>query len=283
MPAAGASDTAGCGTASDSAVVDPFLSRDPGMMNKNYSPVDRLGPPLKDDPSFMRMQRQATAVSAAAAPPLVLVAFIFPALAGFNFGFDIGSTSGAIQQLRAVPDAAQLDSSPLLQGLLTSGSLFGTVVGTTLSFVVAAPLGRRRELLLASSLYAAGTAIAVLAPAGPSLLTLVFAGRGIYGVGIAFAMHSAPVYIAEIAPASIRGLLISLKEGFIVGGILAGFSASAAVTAYGLHPSFAWRAIWAGPALVSTSELHTQRRGGRAHAQSTRHISRSAARITHRV
>ena len=36
-------------------------------------------------------------------------------------------------------------------------------------------------------------------------------------------MHGAPMYIAETAPASVRGLLISLKEGFIVGGILLGY------------------------------------------------------------
>jgi hypothetical protein len=32
--------------------------------------------------------------------------------------------------------------------------------------------------------------------------------------------HGAPIYIAETAPAHLRGALISLKEVFIVGGIL---------------------------------------------------------------
>jgi hypothetical protein len=34
------------------------------------------------------------------------------------------------------------------------------------------------------------------------------------------AMHGAPMYIAETAPSKVRGTLISLKEAFIVGGIL---------------------------------------------------------------
>lgn len=38
-------------------------------------------------------------------------------------------------------------------------------------------------------------------------------------------MHAAPSYIAETAPPSVRGLLISLKEAFIVGGILLGYVA----------------------------------------------------------
>jgi len=51
----------------------------------------------------------------------------------------------------------------------------------------------------------------------------------VYGLGIGFAMHGAPVYIAETAPSKVRGLLISLKEGFIVGGILVGYLVSYAV------------------------------------------------------
>lgn len=43
-----------------------------------------------------------------------------------------------------------------------------------------------------------------LAPNYPTLLT----GRVMYGLGIGFAMHAAPAYIAETAPASVRGLLI---------------------------------------------------------------------------
>ncbi len=42
------------------------------------------------------------------------------------------------------------------------------------------------------------------APNYPLLLT----GRVMYGLGIGFAMHAAPAYIAETAPASVRGLLI---------------------------------------------------------------------------
>ena len=55
----------------------PFKARGPG-------PVD---------PSFTRLEEEDSRPS----PPLVLVAFLFPAFAGFNFGFDIGSTSGAIR------------------------------------------------------------------------------------------------------------------------------------------------------------------------------------------
>lgn len=57
-------------------------------------------------------------------------------------------------------------------------------------------------------------------------LGVLLAGRTLFGVGIGLAMHAAPSYIAETVPASVRGLLISLKEGVcgvqaqvLVGGV----------------------------------------------------------------
>ena len=127
------------------------------------------------------------------APPLVLVAFLFPALAGFNFGFDIGSTSGAVTSLRALSPA--LDASPLLQGLMTSGSLFGSVIGVAISFCIGDPFGRRGELCCASLCYLLGTAITITPQQSHEeflyLLPWVFTGRVAYGVGIALAMHAA--------------------------------------------------------------------------------------------
>lgn len=42
-------------------------------------------------------------------------------------------------------------------------------------------------------------------------LSLRSQGRFVYGGGIGFAMHAAPIYIAETAPSVVRGTLISLK------------------------------------------------------------------------
>jgi MFS family permease len=48
-------------------------------------------------------------------------------------------------------------------------------------------------------------------------------GRLIYGLGIGFSMHGAPTYLGEMLPSSIRGAGVSLKEVFIVLGILLGY------------------------------------------------------------
>lgn len=65
------------------------------------------------------------------------------------------------------------------------------------------------------------------------------------------AVHAAPVYISEISPAHVRGLLVALKEAFIVFGILCGFFMSALVVST-LHVAGAWRVIWAPPAVVAS-------------------------------
>ncbi|KAJ9678497.1 hypothetical protein PVL29_020630 [Vitis rotundifolia] len=49
-------------------------------------------------------------------------------------------------------------------------------------------------------------------------------GRFVFGIGIGLAMHAAPMYIAETAPTQIRGRLISLKEFFIVLGMVVGYT-----------------------------------------------------------
>jgi len=122
-------------------------------------------------------------------------------------------------------------------GQCGSGSLFG---GRTASAAAGAGLGdrlgSRKELALAGAAYMVGSVAASVAP-GFGLLVL---GKLIYGLGIGFAMHSAPVYIAETAPSSLRGSLISLKEGFIVGGILLGYLASEDVIA----SNGAWRQLF---------------------------------------
>ena len=61
---------------------------------------------------------------------------------------------------------------------------------------------------------------------GIGSLPALLAARTVYGLGMGLAMHAAPAYIAETAPPSARGLLISMKEVFIVGGILLGYVSS---------------------------------------------------------
>lgn len=177
----------------------------------------------------------------------VAVVFAVPALGGALFGFDIGATSYVIEQLSdaqhsGVAWTSVVASSPLLQGAIVSMASFGALVGSMFMYIAADRIGRRTELSWGATLYAAGAGLETLAgvaaaSAGGSLTLLLF-GRLVYGIGIGITMHAAPTYLAEMAPADVRGLLVSLKEAMIVLGILLGYCIGFAF--FGLAGGWMW-------------------------------------------
>uniref|UniRef100_J3LUA1 Major facilitator superfamily (MFS) profile domain-containing protein n=1 Tax=Oryza brachyantha TaxID=4533 RepID=J3LUA1_ORYBR len=147
--------------------------------------------------------------------------FLFPALGGLLFGYDIGATSGASISLQSaeLSGTTWFSLSSIQLGLVASGSLYGALGGSILAYRIADFLGRRIELVTAAALYISGALVTGFAP---DFVVLII-GRLLYGLGIGLAMHGAPLYIAETSPSKIRGTLISLKELFIVLGILIGY------------------------------------------------------------
>lgn len=171
--------------------------------------------------------------------------------------------------------------SPLASGAVVSGSLGGALLASALALVFGDTLGRRNELLLGAGCYGAGA----LLMGGANGLAALLLGRLVYGLGIGFTMHGAPIYIAETAPTQLRGTLISLKEAFIVGGILLGFLASSVL----ISDEGGWRvilALGALPALATAvgvtsllpeSPRHLLQRGGgtvRARGEATAALTR---------
>ncbi|RAL42037.1 hypothetical protein DM860_017763 [Cuscuta australis] len=170
------------------------------------------------EPLLHGQQRQVENYSVLAS----ILPFLFPALGGLLYGYDIGATSCAAICIESATSSgiSWYDLSSVEVGLITSCSLYGALIGSLLAFNVADFIGRRRELILSSILYLIGAAITAFAP----IYAILVIGRFIYGVGIGLAMHAAPMYIAETSPSQIRGLLISLKEFLIVFGMLLGYT-----------------------------------------------------------
>ncbi|EFJ07313.1 hypothetical protein SELMODRAFT_133784, partial [Selaginella moellendorffii] len=87
---------------------------------------------------------------------------------------------------------------------------------------------------------------AVLNSYKPTYLPLI-ANPLAFGFGIGLAMHGAPMYISETSPSKVRGTLVSLKEAFIVLGILLGYLAgSVEISTVG-----GWRWMYAFAAPIS--------------------------------
>ncbi|XP_021725807.1 D-xylose-proton symporter-like 2 [Chenopodium quinoa] len=150
-----------------------------------------------------------------------ILPFLFPALGGLLFGYDIGATSSATISIKSptLSGTTWYDLTSVEVGLISSGSLYGALIGSVLAFKIADIIGRRRELITSSVLYLVGALITAI---GPNFAILMI-GRFIYGIGIGLAMHAAPMYISETAPSHLRGRVISLKEFFIIIGMVLGY------------------------------------------------------------
>ncbi len=139
------------------------------------------------------------------------------ALGGFLFGFDIAIINGAIVFLKSQFRLTDWQTE-VAAGSLLLGCAFGAAAAGALSD----RLGRRRILLVSAVVFA----LSAVAAALPRDLTEFVAARFAGGLAIGVASLLAPLYIAEISPADIRGRLVSLNQMAIVVGILCAYLAS---------------------------------------------------------
>lgn len=142
------------------------------------------------------------------------------ALAGLLFGFDTAVISGVTQ---AVAAHFQLDQVAL--GTTVSAALWGTLLGAMTAGVPGDRFGARAVLRVLAAFYVLSGLGSAVAWDWGSLLVFRFIG----GLAIGGSSVLAPVYIAEIAPAARRGLLVGMFQLAIVVGILAAYVSNAAV------------------------------------------------------
>jgi MFS transporter, SP family, solute carrier family 2 (myo-inositol transporter), member 13 len=96
--------------------------------------------------------------------------------------------------------------------------------------------GRRRVILYADALFLAGAVLQAVS----STVPLVVAGRCIVGAGVGAGSFVVPLYIAEIAPASHRGKLVTTNILFITGGQVVAYVVGWLFATYGSEGS-GWR------------------------------------------
>ncbi len=133
------------------------------------------------------------------------------ALAGLLFGFDIAVINGALVFLRD-----QFHLTDLETEFAASSLLFGCIAGAAVAGSLTDRYGRRRILSLSALLFALSSAGAALPRTFLQFGIARFAG----GIAIGVASMLAPLYIAEVSPARIRGRLVSFNQMAIVTGIL---------------------------------------------------------------
>lgn len=116
------------------------------------------------------------------------------------------------------------EMASVIKGFVISSALVGCIIGGALGGNISQRIGRKKGLILAGVLFT----LSAIGSAMPDTLnffgvenvsSLIFY-RIIGGVGVGLASMLSPMYIAEIAPASIRGKLVSLNQFAIIFGML---------------------------------------------------------------
>ena len=139
---------------------------------------------------------------------------LIAALGGFLMGFDASVISGVVKFIESQFSLSAIDLGWAVSSLTLTA---------TIAMMVAGPLsdkiGRKKVLSLSAVLYAVS---AIASAYAPSYWFLVVA-RMIGGFGVGASLIVAPMYIAEIAPAKVRGRMVSFNQLNIVIGISAAF------------------------------------------------------------
>jgi sugar porter (SP) family MFS transporter len=136
---------------------------------------------------------------------------VVAALGGLLFGFDtavISGTTSALTQTYAL--------TPKLLGITVAIAIWGTVLGAMLAGIPGERLGRRDSLRGLAILYLISSLGCAFAWSWDSLVIFRFIG----GLGIGGSSVLGPMYIAEVAPAKLRGRLVGLFQFNVVFGIL---------------------------------------------------------------
>jgi SP family arabinose:H+ symporter-like MFS transporter len=136
---------------------------------------------------------------------------VVASLGGLLFGFDMAVISGVLPFVRK-----QFDLTALQEGWFVSSALVGCIIGVAFSGDLSDRLGRKKLLFLSAFLF-------LISAVGCALihsLSLLITFRLIGGLGVGIASIVVPLYLSEIAPANIRGRLVTCYQLAITVGIL---------------------------------------------------------------
>ncbi|NQU84333.1 MAG: D-xylose transporter XylE [Mariniphaga sp.] len=148
-------------------------------------------------------------------------------LGGLLFGYDTAVISGAEKSIQAYLING-LGLSSWAHGATISSALVGCIIGGIISGIMSSKFGRKKTLFIAAGLFflsalGSGNPEFLFFTKGEPTMGLLYMFnfyRIIGGIGVGLASAVCPMYIGEIAPADIRGRLVSLNQFAIIFGML---------------------------------------------------------------
>lgn len=162
--------------------------------------------------------------SARAARRNVTVTAAIAGLAGLLFGYDTGIIAGALLTIK--PEFAL---GSLAAGMVVGAVPIGAVGGAWFASRGVDRHGRRKLILVSSAIFIIGA----IGSAAAQEAGLLIASRVVIGLAIGVASAVAPVYISEVAPANMRGSLVTFFQLAVTVGILVAYLVGLAFTDVG--------------------------------------------------
>ncbi|WP_207494787.1 D-xylose transporter XylE [Aridibaculum aurantiacum] len=159
--------------------------------------------------------------------PYIAGITLIATLGGLLFGYDTAVISGAEKSVQNYLISG-LGLSTWVHGATISSALIGCIIGGAISGLLASGIGRKKSLIVAAVLFfvsalGSGYPEFLFFNEGEPTMGLLYMFnfyRIIGGIGVGLASAVCPVYIGEIAPANIRGRLVSLNQFAIIFGML---------------------------------------------------------------
>lgn len=184
-------------------------------------------------------------------------------LGGLLFGYDtavISGTVGSLEKFFVQPFGLPEAEANSRLGFVVSSALIGCIIGGISGGWISKMLGRKNGLILAAFLFllsATGSSMPELfiSEIGTADHTFIYhfaLYRLLGGIGVGLASMLSPLYIAEIAPARIRGKLVSLNQFAIIFGMLVVYFVNYFIAGQGDEPwlhSTGWRWMFASETL----------------------------------
>jgi sugar porter (SP) family MFS transporter len=156
---------------------------------------------------------------------LMLTAALVSAVSGLLYGYDTGIISGALLQI-----SDEFHTGSGMEQVIAASILLGAVVGALSCSLLSERLGRKRTIVTVAAVFVLGTLACSVAPSA----WLLVLGRVVLGFAVGGATQTVPMYVAELAPANLRGrLVLAFQLAIGVGIVIA--------TVVGASESVSWR------------------------------------------
>ncbi|GKZ35606.1 hypothetical protein AbraIFM66950_006306 [Aspergillus brasiliensis] len=159
-------------------------------------------------------------VPPAARGPYIWLAVIWASYCGGLHGFNTSNISGAMQMKQWDVDFGwdKLSSTTVSnnEGWVVSSMLLGQTVGVLMAGPLGERRGRKTVILAAAICYTIG---AVLMAANLGSFAELLVGRVLSGFGSGLGMSAGPVYISEVAPLELRGMMTTFYNVSIMSGV----------------------------------------------------------------